>query len=218
MIITGFHYSGAHDLDRLDDWINLESIANDSGDDAVNREETNMEPHSFKEAMASENANLWQIAMDSEIASLKKTGTWELVELPKGRRPITRKWVYKLKLTSSNQIERYKARLVARGFTQVKGFDCEKTFSPVVRMDSVRTLLVIANQLKWTIEQFDVRTAFLNGDITEDIFMQQPQGYEDQERRHMVCKLRKSLYGLKQVSNVWNKCFTSFLTTSDSNI
>lgn len=130
-----------------------------------------------------------------------------IVELPIDRKAISCKWVFKLK-HKNGQVDRYKARLVARGFTQQHGIDYFETFSPVVRKETIRILLIIANQLDLLITQIDVKTAFLNGKINEKIYMEQPQGYN---KSNLVCKLHKSLYGLKQASMEWNKCFTDFL-------
>lgn len=168
------------------------------------------EPTSYEEAIQSENAKHWIRAMDDEFLSLQKNETWKLVKLPKDRKPITSKWVYKVKRHTDGTIERYKARLVVRGFSQRVGLDYQETFSPVVRLDSIRILLAIAAEEDLEIVHFDVRTAFLHGSLDEDIYMIQPQGYEEREEE-LVCKLQKSLYGLKQASRAWNTCFVQFL-------
>lgn len=130
-------------------------------------------------------------AIEEELSALKKNNTWHLVKLPKGRKVIDTKWVFKLKRNSAGEIERYKARLVARGFTQSQGFDFTETCSPVVRMSTVRILLVLANREDWHVHQMDVKCAFLNGGLEEDIFMRQPAGFEEGDK--LVCKLDKPI-------------------------
>jgi hypothetical protein len=116
----------------------------------------------------------WQLAMAEEIAVLERTGTWDLVSPPPGVRPITCKWVYKIKTHSDGSLERYKARLVARGFRQEQGRDYDETFSPVAHMTTVRTLLVVASVRHWSVSQLDVQNAFLNGELREEVYMQLP--------------------------------------------
>ena len=123
--------------------------------------------------------------------------TWKLVKLPTGRKPVGCKWIFKTKRTSEGKVGRYKARLVAKGYTQKPGEDYDETFSPVVRYSSIRTLLAFAIQNGMIIHQMDVVTAFLNGTLDEDIYMEQPPGYIKKEEEHLACKLKRSLYGLK---------------------
>lgn len=169
----------------------------------------NEESLSYQEAVQSEEAAHWKKAMDEEVELLNRNQVWELTEAPKNRTTINCKWTYKLKRDVNGNIQRYKARLVARGFRQRMGIDYQKTHSPLVRFDSIRAILAVASCEHMRIKQFDVKTAFLYGDIEETIYMQQPEGYEDGTGR--VCKLRRSLYGLKQSSRCWNKRFTGFL-------
>lgn len=168
-----------------------------------------IEPKSYQEAMNCLDCEKWMGAMNSEISSLKKNHTWDLVNLPKGRKVIDNKWIFKIKHNSAGDVERFKARLVIRGFTQQYGVDYLETFSPVVKLTSVRLILSIAASENLKLKQFDVETAFLYGSLDEEIYMCQPKGYEDHTNR--VCKLNKSLYGLKQASRVWNQKFTNFL-------
>lgn len=135
--------------------------------------------------------------------------TWILVPLPKDRKAISCKWVYKTKTNADGSLDKYKARLVARGYTQRKGIDYEKTFSPVAKMTIVRTVLSIAANEGLKLTQFDVSTAFLNGSLSEEIYMKQPEGYSDGSDK--VCKLKRSLYGLKQAPRCWNKCIVDYL-------
>lgn len=171
----------------------------------------NEEPQTFDEAMTRDDAKQWQQAMKEEIESLKSNNTWTLQPLPENRRSIDCKWVYKIKRGIDGSVERYKARLCAKGFTQKKGIDYTETFSPVVRYDSVRFLLSLATVNDWEIHQFDVKTAFLHGDLDEDLFMKQPEGFISKNPEY-VCKLNKSLYGLKQAPRCWNKKFEKVLS------
>ena len=133
--------------------------------------------------------------------------TWELVDLPEGREAVDCKWVFKLKHSCDGRVERFKGRLVAKGYSQKHGLDYDETFSPVVRHQSIRALLAYGVQNGMLIHQMDVVTAFLNGELEEDIYMKQPKGYVVPGKEHMVCKLKKSIYGLKQASRCWNRAF-----------
>jgi transposase len=170
---------------------------------------TGIEPISYTEAMQSSDSSNWQHAMYDEMSSLMENGTWTLVNKPRDRPIVNSKWVYKIKLKADSTINRYKARLVAKGYSQQQGIDYDETFSPVVRFDTIRMLLSIAARENLILSQFDVKTAFLYGDLEDEIYMQQPEGFNDGSGR--VCRLLKSLYGLKQAPRCWNKKFTSFL-------
>ncbi|KAK1652815.1 hypothetical protein QYE76_070620 [Lolium multiflorum] len=152
------------------------------------------------------------LAMAEEIAALERTGTWDLVSPPPGVRPITCKWVYKIKTRSDGSLERYKARLVARGFQQEHGRDYDETFAPVAHMTTVRTLLAVASVRRWSVSQLDVQNAFLNGELSEEVYMQPPPGYSVPDG--MVCRLRRSLYGLKQAPRAWFERFASMVTAA----
>jgi hypothetical protein len=158
------------------------------------------EPDHYQEAINSNESTEWKKAMDEEMESIKKNNTWEVVERPEGRRIVDCKWVYKVKLLADGSIQRYKARLVAKGFTQQPGFDYDETFSPVARYESFRLLLALTAHYGWKPRQCDVKSAFLNGDLDEEIYMHLPIGYREQG---MVAKLLKCLYGLKQSSRRW---------------
>ena len=165
------------------------------------------EPTTFRQASQDP---LWQKAMNEELDALTKNNTWDLVELPPGKSVVGCKWVYKIKTHADGSIERYKARLVAKGYTQEYGIDYEETFAPVARLTSVRALIAVASARKWSLFQMDVKNAFLNGDLTEEVYMQPPPGYS--HLPHQVCRLRKALYGLKQAPRAWFSKFSYALT------
>ena len=172
------------------------------------------EPQSIKDALEDDFSEEWKEAADSEFKSLMDNHTWDLVELPSGRKPIGSKWVFKVKHDGDGKVEHFKARLVAKGYAQIHGIDYDETFSPVVKFSSVRALTAFAVQHDMLLHQMDVVTAFLNGTLEDEIFMQQPDGYVKEGSEHLVCKLKKSLYGLKQSPRCWNKAFTDFMKSS----
>ena len=147
----------------------------------------------------------WKQAVFDEIQALKKNGTWELSDLPKGKKPVGCKWVFIVKTKVDGSIERYKARIVAKGFTQSFGIDYQETFAPVAKLNTVRILLSLAVNLDWPLHQLDVKNAFLNGDLTEEVYMEIPPGMETPATAQKVCRLRKSLYGLKQSPRACSK-------------
>jgi hypothetical protein len=153
----------------------------------------------------------WQLAMIDELAALERNGTWDIVPLTSHVVPITYKWVFKVKTKSDDSIERYKARLVARGFQQTKGLDYEETFAPVAHMTTVRTLVAVATSSSWTISQMDVKNVFLNGDLHE-VYMHPPPGV-DTPSGH-VCHLRHALYGMNQAPRAWFERFISAITVA----
>ena len=134
--------------------------------------------------------------MNEEIKSMKDNDVWNLVPLPKGEKPIGCKWIFKTKRDSKGNVERYKARLVANGFTQKEGIDYKETFSPVSSKDSFRIIMALVAHFDLELHQMDVKTAFLNGDIDEIIYMVQPENFISQDSKEIVCKLKKSIYGL----------------------
>ena len=162
------------------------------------------EPKSIEEAVSGPEKSKWEKAMEVEMQSLEENSVWDLVELPEGKRAIGNKWVYKVKTGADGLIERYKARLVAQGFSQKYGDDYDETFCPVVRLESLRVLIALAVQYGLKLHQVDVTTAFLNGELEEEVYMRQPEGFITQGKEHMVCKLNKSIYGLKQSPRCWN--------------
>jgi hypothetical protein len=141
--------------------------------------------------------------MQAEIESINCNRTWSLVPLPPDKKAISSRWVYKVKPGTAGNPTRYKARLVARGFEQKDGVDFLETFAPVVRWETIRVLIAIAVHLNWPIHQLDILTAFLNDILKEDVYMYQPLGFVTPGSEHLVCKLHKSLYGLKQSPQAW---------------
>ncbi|KAK1607957.1 hypothetical protein QYE76_031630, partial [Lolium multiflorum] len=165
------------------------------------------DPATYEEAMMSPDSNKWQEAMKSEMGSMYDNKVWTLVELPDSRKAVENKWIFKRKTDADGNITVYKARLVAKGFRQIQGVDYDETFSPVAKLKSVRILLAIAAFFDYEIWQMDVKTAFLNGDIEEELYMVQPKGFVDPKNANKVCKLQRSIYGLKQASRSWNRRF-----------
>ena len=165
------------------------------------------EPMNFSEAMSSLDAPFWKEAINSEMESIMQNNTWEIVELPPGNKAIGCKWIFKKKLKPDGSIDKYKARLVAKGFTQKKGIDYFDTYSPVSSITTIRILVALASIHKLVIHQMDVKTAFLNGDLDEEIYMEQPEGFIVKGQEHKVCRLVKSLYGLKQAPKQWHEKF-----------
>ncbi len=168
------------------------------------------EPQIVEKTLNGEDAKKWEIAMQEEYDFLVVNNTWSLVPLPKSRKPISCKWVFKIKHGVDGEVEHYKARLVARDFTQTFGVDYNETFAPVAKFVSIRYILALVAIEDMEIHQMDVKTAFLNGDLEEEIYMEQPKGFT-QEGEHLVCKLHKSLYGLKQSPRAWNQKLDAFL-------
>lgn len=151
-----------------------------------------IEPTNFTEAMKSSDSDNWTRAMEEEIQAFKENDTWDLVQLPPGKHAIDNRWILRLKYKPDGSIDRYRARLVVRGIFQRAGLDYDEMFSPVARYDAIRALIATAAEEKLVLGQFDVRTAFLYGDIDTEVFMTQPQGFDDGSGR--VCRLKKSLW------------------------
>jgi transposase InsO family protein len=169
------------------------------------------EPSSYEEAAQGPE---WRKAMEEEIKALNENQTWDLVPRPKDVKPISCKWVYKVKTRPDGSIERYKARLVARGFSQQYGLDYEDTFSPVAKITTVRVLLALAAHKSWRLWQMDVKNAFLHGELDKEIYMEQPKGFQSKIHPEYVCKLKKALYGLKQAPRAWYGKIGEFLIQS----
>lgn len=164
----------------------------------------NDEPTTYEEAMVGPDSEKWLGAMKSEIESMHVNQVWNLVDPPDGVKAIECKWVFKKKTDVDGNVHIYKARLVAKGFRQIQGVDYDETFSPVAMLKSIRIVLAIAAYFDYEIWQMDVKTAFLNGNLDEDVYMTQPKGFVDPQSAKKICKLQKSIYGLKQASRSWN--------------
>ncbi|MCO5595088.1 hypothetical protein L7F22_049126 [Adiantum nelumboides] len=162
---------------------------------------------SVDEALSGLEASQWKEAMDSEYQSLMDNNTWQLVPAPANRKLVTCNWLLRKKFHSDGSVSRYKARLVARGFSQVPGMDYNETFSPVLQITTFRVLIAIAAQFHFLLHQMDVRIVFLHGNLEEEIYMIQPPGYISSEHPNHVCRLLKSLYGLKQSPRQWYRRF-----------
>lgn len=166
------------------------------------------DPTTISEAKRRDDWPEWGKAINNEYQSLIKNNTWIVCDLPKNRKAITNKWVFKLKRKADGSTDKYKARLVARGYSQKAGFDYSETYAPVAKLVTLKILLVVANHQQMHIHQMDVKCAFLNGELKEDIYMRLPEGFDQGNK---VCKLKKALYGLKQASRAWNEKFNDFM-------
>lgn len=172
----------------------------------VNQLSTVAIPNSVQEALADPR---WKAAMNEEMKSLQKNETWELVECPPGKKPVGCRWIYTMKYKADGSIERFKARLVAKGYTQTYGIDYTETFAPVAKINTVQVLLSLTANLDWPLQQFDVKNAFLHVKLSEEVYMDLPPGSMVSEKQcQKVCKLKKSLYGLKQSPRAWFGRFT----------
>lgn len=186
----------------------LREIYGQQGDEELHYALLSYQPVHFEEAVKEK---VWVEAMNEEISSIEKNDTWQLVDLPPGKSSIGVKWVYKTKFNENGEVEKHKARLVAKGFAQQPGVDYDETFAPVARLDTVRTILAIAASNHWLVYQMDVKSAFLNGILKEDVYVVQPPGYEVEDQRLKVYKLKRALYGLKQAPRAWYSKIDSYL-------
>ena len=173
-------------------------------------------PRTYDEAVSSPDSTQWKNAMKEEIRALEENDTYELTPLPEGRSPVGGRWVYTVKLGPNNE-EKYKARYVAKGYSQIQDIDYQETFSPTARITSVRMLMQCAVQYNYMIHQMDVKTAYLNAEIDCDIYVAQPEGFvkSGENNEKLFCKLKKSLYGLKQSGRNWNNLLHNFLLSND---
>ncbi|GJU86019.1 retrotransposon protein, putative, ty1-copia subclass [Tanacetum coccineum] len=165
------------------------------------------EPANYKAALSYPEFEKWLVAMNAEMKSMYDNKVWRLVVLPPNAKVVKSKWIYKKKTDMDGKVHIYKARFVAKGCTQTYGVDYEETFSPVADIRSIRILIAIATFYDYEIWQMDIKTAFLNGFLEEEIYMEQPEGFIDPNHPRKVCKLQRSIYGLKQASRSWNKRF-----------
>ena len=168
---------------------------------------TSIEPSSYAEASKHD---CWIKAMHAELQAFQQNQTWILTQLPRHKMTIGCRWVYKIKHNADGTIERYKTRLIAKGYTQMEGLDFLDTFSPVAKLTTVRLLLALAALRNWHLRQLDVNNAFLHGDLNEEVYMKLPPGLI-MDNPNLVCHLQRSLYGLKQASRQWFTRLSSFL-------
>lgn len=174
---------------------------------------TTNDPVSYSEAINNVDYDKWIDAMNDELKSMAHNEVWDLVELPHGYKKVGCKWVFKTKRDSNGNIERYKARLVAKGFTQKDGIDYKETFSPVSKKDSFRIITALVTHFDLELHQMDVKTTFLNRSLEEEVYMDQPDGFKNAGTEHLVCKLKKYIYGLKQASRQWYLKFNDTVTS-----
>jgi hypothetical protein len=149
--------------------------------------------------------------MDEELDQIEKNDTWELVPRPKNKNVIDTKWVFKNKLNEDGQVTRNKARLVCKGYAQIEGIDFEETFAPVARMEAIRFLLAYACSKNVKVYQMDAKSSFLNGELEEEVYIEQPEGFQLSENTDYVCKLNKALYGLKRAPRAWYSSLDKYL-------
>ena len=168
---------------------------------------SSIEPFRVEEALLDPD---WVLAMQEELNNFKRNEVWTLVPRPK-QNVVGTKWVFRNKQDEHGVVTRNKARLVAKGYAQVAGLDFEETFAPVARLESIRILLAYAAHHSFRLYQMDVKSAFLNGPIKEEVYVEQPPGFEDERYPDHVCKLSKALYGLKQAPRAWYECLRDFL-------
>jgi hypothetical protein len=180
------------------------------------------EPTCFEEAIQKKE---WADAMTEEYQSIIKNDVWEIVPRPKSKDVVSSKWLFKIKHAVDGSIEKYKARFVTCGFSQKEGIDYEETFRSCSQIHFDQTIIALAAKMKWKLHQMDVKTTFLNGVIEEEVYIEQPQGFEVEDMKSHVCILKKALYGLKQAPRAWYGRIESFLTSlgftkskADSNI
>ena len=162
--------------------------------------------------MQTPEAPFWQTAMKDEFQSLLDNGMWELVDLPPSRTTVKNRWVYITKWDTKGDITRYKVRLVAKGFTQTARLDYEETFAPIARLNSLRLLLAMATIFDWDVHHVNIKSAYLNGHLDEELYMDQPRGFETHEGGRKVCRLLKAIYGLKQAGRQWHEHLQCSLT------
>ena len=192
-----------------------ETVKTDVRTVAVDQRTAEPDPKTYKQAVRSTNHVQWTRAMEEEFNSLTQHGTWHLVDLPAGKNLVSCKWLFKTKFNELGEVDRFKARLVAQGYSQQHGIDFNEVYAPVARYKSIRTLLAVSNQLNLEVHQMDVVSAFLNGELQEEIYMKQPEGFIDDKHPEKVCRLNKSLYGLKQSARCWNQLMDSYLKSND---
>lgn len=189
--------------------IHEEEDSTEQSDIEANLVEIN-EPQDIDEAQSSPRAKYWKRAIEDELDSLTQRKTWMTTQLPEGKRCIGCRWIFKTKIDADGKIARYKARLVAQGFTQVKGINYNKTYSPVINFSVIKLLLALSAEYQWYIRHIDVKNAYLYGNLQEEIYMRLPPLYDAKEEE--VAKLLRPIYGLKQSGRKWNEALNEYLT------
>jgi hypothetical protein len=181
-----------------------------------------LEPKNFSEASKDDH---WVKAMNDELDQIEKNNTWEMVHRPEDKNVIGSKWIFKNKLNEQGQVVKNKARLVCKGYAQIEGLDFDETFVPVARLEAIRMFLAYAFHKRFKVYQMDVKSAFLNGDLSEEVYMEQPEGFKLSDNPDLVCKLKKDLYGLKQTPRAWYHTLDTYLKdkgfkrgTTDNNL
>jgi hypothetical protein len=154
---------------------------------------------------------VWKDAMAEEYQSILKNDVWDIVLRPEGKFVVTSKWIYKIKHAADGSVDKYKVRFVARGFSQMEGIHYEETFALVSRYTSVRTIIALVAFMGWKLHQMDIKTTFLNGEIEEEVYIEQPEGFVIHDEKTHVSRLKKALYGLKQEPRSWYEKMDGFL-------
>eukprot|EP00253_Pinus_taeda_P006869 PITA_06869 len=170
------------------------------------------EPSSFQEAVQQP---IWVDAMVEEYDSIVWNNVWDVVPRPENKSVVSSCWLYKVKKVADGSVEEHKARFVSRGFSQVEGIDYDDTFASVARYSSIRSMLALSTQIGWNIHQMDVNTTFINGKIEEEMYIEQPEGFETFDRESHVCQLKRALYGLKQAPCAWYTRIDNYFTGLD---
>ena len=172
------------------------------------------DPKTFLEAMQSRDSAFWREAVDDEMDSILSNNTYDIVDLPQGCKTIGCKWIFRKKYHTDGSIQTFKARLVAKGFRQKEGIDYFDTYAPVARTTTIRVLFALASLHNLYVHQMDVKTTILNGDLDEEVYMEQPEGFVLPNNEHKVCKLKKSIYGLKQAPKQWHVKFDNAILSN----
>ena len=186
-------------------WEDLEIGGVEFAMGAAALEAEGMDPGSLAEAKGRSDWPMWKEAMQKELESLCKADTWTIVERPAGKNIVGSKWVFHIKKDTNSRIAKCKAQLITHRFTQVYGVNYAETFAPAAKLSSLRTILAIAARHDWPIEVFDFNSAFLDGELDEEIYMQLPPNFEGCDPHRFVARLNKALYGLKQGGRTWYK-------------
>lgn len=174
------------------------------------RLQENLEPSGVTEAMRYSH---WRRAMSDEFDALLRNGTWQLEPAPTNHNIVGCKWLFRIKRNPDGTISRYKARLVAKGFTQTHGVDFHETFAPVIKPQTIKIILTLALSQSWRLHQLDVNNAFLQGHLTEAVYMKQPPGFVDSQHPNHVCHLKKAIYGLRQAPRAWHDALKNYVNS-----